>query len=302
MKLFTTILFTLVVAAVGLFAQQVPNGAFDQWSNQQPASWNSLNNSTLSGGVVTCQQGICTAGSGCENSYYLNLTSEQNSEGTVVTGIAVCGSLNANSFVPTNNYQPVSGGFPFTQRPTSLTGNWQYMAMGNSHGYINVILTRWDTVHAKRITVGSAHHVLSGMAMSWAKFSIPITYDTTATPDTCKIVLSASGSPAEQLDYLYINALGFDNVVEAVQQYITNNSISIFPNPATVEITINTANSSNKEDLQLLIFDVVGTLVQSATLNQYQQKVSVAGLSNGCYIVTIKSNGFTSNQRLIVHR
>ncbi|MBK9320544.1 MAG: hypothetical protein IPM91_18245 [Bacteroidetes bacterium] len=68
--------------------------------------------------------------------------------------------------------------------------------MGSSQGYIDVLLTRWDG--NQRIVVANAHRTLTGMAMNWATFNIPLNYLDGNNPDSCMIVLAASGAQTHQ--------------------------------------------------------------------------------------------------------
>ena len=80
-----------------------------------------------------------------------------------------------------------------------------------------------------------------------------------------------------------------------------NENIIIYPNPATDIVTLNINNANNK-DLEINIYDITGTLVKSEILKQNQQKINIGDLSNGVYMVSIKSKDLTENQRLIIQR
>ena len=80
-----------------------------------------------------------------------------------------------------------------------------------------------------------------------------------------------------------------------------SNSFKIYPNPATNTITLNIDNTNNTE-LSLSIYSVMGTLAKSEILKQNNQQINIVDISNGVYIVTIKSKDFTGNQKLIIQR
>lgn len=312
------ILFSLICATIKIVAQiQIPNGGFENWTNmgsyETPVSWSTLNGASVSSGTYTCEQGT----PGNPGSFYLKLTSKKNSSNVVVQAIAVYGTLNTTTI-------KAIGGYPFTQRPVKLTGSWQYMSGSTlSRGYINVQLTRWDTVQHRRDTVASLQHVLTSMVMSWTNFSLSLTYsDSVSHPDTCTIVLAASSNTPMENDFLYIDNLGFDGyntdttststgggtgtntggtgTNTGVEQQESGN-INIFPNPVvTDEFTINTNKST--ENAELMIYNIAGTLMKSVTLNQNQQKVNVEGLKSGCYLIVLQNQNFIINRRLIIQR
>ncbi|MDD5571278.1 MAG: T9SS type A sorting domain-containing protein [Bacteroidales bacterium] len=75
----------------------------------------------------------------------------------------------------------------------------------------------------------------------------------------------------------------------------------VYPNPANDIVTLNIHNSNNGR-LEIKIYDITGTLVKSETLKQNQQQINVSDLSNGIYMVSIKSKDFMENQKLIIQR
>ena len=72
----------------------------------------------------------------------------------------------------------------------------------------------------------------------------------------------------------------------------------VYPNPASDIVTLNI----NNVDLTLNIYNVIGTLVKSETLKQNNRQINIGDLSNGVYMVVIKSKDLTENQRLIIQR
>jgi len=76
---------------------------------------------------------------------------------------------------------------------------------------------------------------------------------------------------------------------------------SIYPNPASEMFTLN-MNISNNADLTLNIYNVMGALIKSETLKQNQQQINTKDLSNGIYLVEIKSKEWSGKQKLIIQR
>jgi hypothetical protein len=181
MKKIITILTVLIAIAIRT-AAQIPNNGFENWTSigsyYNPDSWSCLNDMTASASIFTCERGT----PGNPGSYYLMLTSKTITGMGIMPGIAVSGTFNQSTM------QPLSG-FPFSHRPANLTGSWQHMIFGSSQGYIDVQLTRWDTSMQMRMPVSSVHYVLTGMEMSWANFTIPLTYVDGKNPDSCIITL-----------------------------------------------------------------------------------------------------------------
>lgn len=87
----------------------------------------------------------------------------------------------------------------------------------------------------------------------------------------------------------------------SIAELFENKSISVFPNPANDIFTLNIAENI-KSYLTLNIYNIMGSLVKTETLKQNQQQINVGDLSNGIYMVEIKSKGLTERQKLIIQR
>lgn len=77
--------------------------------------------------------------------------------------------------------------------------------------------------------------------------------------------------------------------------------LTMFPNPASDFVTLNLDNCSNS-NLPLKIYNVVGTLVKSEILEQNNSQINIGDLSNGVYMVEIKSKDCIVKQKLIIQR
>lgn len=227
----TSTLFAFVATTLAAVAQ-IPNGGFETWTSMggynTPDGWDNLNAMTDPMSVYTCTKGTPgSPGTSC-----LKLTSKTVSGMGVAPGVAVSGVVDQTTFLPVS-------GFAFDQRPVSLTGKWQYMAFGADQGHIAIYLTRWNTVTNMRETVASKTQNLSGMAMSWANFTINLTYTSGDAPDSAMIVLAASGDSPVNGSYLWVDNLAFTGTVVGIEESsLSLAAVSIYPNPATDNLTI----------------------------------------------------------------
>ena len=278
---FTGILVGLMSATS--FAQ-IPNPGFENWTNvstySNPDGWATMNNTTTLAGVYTATKGT----PGNPGSAYLKLTSKMVGS-AVVNGIAVSGALDSINMKP-------KSGFPMSTRPANLTGKWQHMISGNSQGSIQITLTRWDSGMKMRMNVGSGSTTLSGMAMSWASFSIPISYTDGANPDTCVITMKASGNSPANGDYLWVDELSFTGTVTGIdsEKQTFLNSVSISPNPAKDIISID-LDLKAPQQVRFEITDITGKLIQSKNIGyvqgQFKQQLDLTGVSKGTYLLKI---------------
>ncbi len=272
---------------------QIPNSGFEAWNNMgsynNPTSWTSLNDMTAPMSTYTCAQGT----PGNPGSYYLKLTSKSVTGMAVVPGMAVCGTMNTTTM-------QVESGFPFASRPANLTGNWQHMIFGNSQGYIDVVLTRWDTGSQSRLPVASAHRMLTGMAMSWAAFTIPLIYLDSNNPDSCIITMSASGSTPTANDYLWVDNLNFTGTVTGIFENNIDAKISFYPNPATENLFLELSALKDK-NVSIIIFDIGGKKVIEINTMEVRDKntIDISTLPKGNFVLNIYSTEGTITRNFV---
>lgn len=294
MKKLHLLIATAIFTYIGAIAQ-IPNNSFEKWTDMgsysNPEEWGTMNNKTASSKIYTATK----ATPGSVGAAYLKLTSKKVGS-TVVNGIAVSGKLDSVTM------KPISG-FALNQRPTALTGKWQYM--GSSPGSITVTLTRWNSSTKMRETIGTASKTLSGMEMRWASFSIPFTYQGSSLPDSCIIFLQASGSNPEAGDYLWVDNLNFTGIVatKLKEEAVVLNSMSIYPNPASNFITLN-FNTITPQPITIKIVDAIGkvVLIESINLAEGNSKkiINISSLATGSYCInTISRNGIEFRKLII---
>lgn len=79
------------------------------------------------------------------------------------------------------------------------------------------------------------------------------------------------------------------------------NKALIYPNPASDIVTLNIENTNNS-DLTMIIYNLIGAIVKTEKLNQNQRQINIGDLSNGIYMIEIRSKEFKGKQKLIIHR
>jgi photosystem II stability/assembly factor-like uncharacterized protein len=76
---------------------------------------------------------------------------------------------------------------------------------------------------------------------------------------------------------------------------------SIYPNPATEQLTVNVEKKSN-EPAYLIIYNTLGAAVKKVLLEQSKQQINVSDLDNGFYTIEIKSANYRGQEKLIIQK
>jgi hypothetical protein len=156
----------------------------------------------------------------------------------------------------------------------------------------------------QRVTVAVANQTLSGMAMSWANFSINFVYQDGNYPDSCVIFLKASGSIPTDQDYLWVDNLGFAGTVTALNTNdVVVKSIAVFPNPSSS--ALNVSFEMNKaQQTTITLTDIDGKLLitkDAGIVNGIStQTIDVNGFAAGAYFVNIITATGTETRKVIL--
>jgi hypothetical protein len=284
MKKNLLLVLALITNFTFLKAQSIPNAGFENWTSMgsysNPNGWDQLNSLTSLAGIFTCEQGS----PGNVGSFYLKLTSKTAPGVGVAPGVAVSGVIDIAT-------QTAKSGFAFSAQPQALTGKWQHMIFGSSQGYVDVKLTKWNSNTNSRITVATGHVDLTGMAMSWANFSVPLAYLETFAPDSCIITLSASGTTPTNNDYLWVDELAFTGSVTGLLDFNSKQNFSLFPNPSATNLIID-LSSLKGSDVQVSVFDILGN--EMISLNKVNvssnTSIDISNLAVGNYVLNIISD------------
>ncbi len=89
-------------------------------------------------------------------------------------------------------------------------------------------------------------------------------------------------------------------LVTGIWQYpVSGSEFSVFPNPATDFIIINSAESENKK-YEIIISDVLGKQCLQTPNSQLPTKISISNFQNGIYFISMRQNGNSiKNMKLV---
>jgi hypothetical protein len=129
--------------------------------------------------------------------------------------------------------------------------------------------------------------IFSAVGLSPSVYSVTIT----ATDD---------GVPAQTTSRtIYIRTNYDASVATGITENNSSDQISIYPNPANGDITVNHKIDLNAEPV-VVISDVIGKTVLSVPCNSNQQKMDISNLPQGIYFATITSkNGKSQTMKIV---
>lgn len=285
MKKITITLIVLIAVAITTNAQ-IPNSGFENWTTvgncMKPTDWDNTNDFADTTGSyfgVTRSTDHYPASVG---SYSIRLENKP----------SLLPSFAAAGFAGTGFDGPA---FPIVGHPTSLHGYYKFLPQNNDTMRIFIAFYKnGSDIFSEKIedTV---------TVSAWTSFTIPFPSYTDA--DSARIFISSLDPDAmnpQGNSVLYIDNLSFDTLITSVSEPIFKNILfNLYPNPASDIVTIN-INNTNHENLTIDIYNITGVLVKSEILKQSQRQINIGYLSNGIYMLTIKSKSVTENQKLII--
>lgn len=273
---------------------QLLNGGFEDWTNNgsysDPDHWFSLNYVSSTFSVLICEEGT----PGNPGSKYVKLTSRTVGGLGVISGTLTSGSYD-------NGTGDYIMGFPFTQRPASLTGSWQYMPGAMDQGTAYVLLTKWNTTTQVQDLIAINSYALPGSQTTWANFDLPLTYISTDFPDSASIYFSSSGaSSGSPVDgsYLYVDNLAFAGTASGISNTPAPLTIDLFPNPANQFFYI--AKSNYDKETKYEIASIDGKIVQTGVAIGATTKVELKNVASGVYLVHLFNEGAKITRKIII--
>lgn len=84
-------------------------------------------------------------------------------------------------------------------------------------------------------------------------------------------------------------------------EYSNESNFSIYPNPANDQLTIDVENGVT-QNLSLTIYNEIGGVVKTVSIHQIKQQFDISELSNGFYLVELKSLNGSSVQKLTIEK
>lgn len=120
--------------------------------------------------------------------------------------------------------------------------------------------------------------------------------------DSLNGVLAIDGSKGGCRDVGTVHLKRFGKVTTGVIPIASSiYKLIFYPNPGSDIVSFKIDNTNNA-DLTLNIYNVIGTLIKSEPFKQDNRQINIGDLSNGIYMVTIKTKEWNGKQKLIIQR
>ncbi|MCD4794257.1 MAG: PCMD domain-containing protein [Bacteroidales bacterium] len=181
MKKIISLILILLVSA-GIYSQsQIPNGNFENWSDEYHAvGWNSINY----GFPLNIHSAVRTTDS-YQGSFAANLTTESTALG-IVPGLITLGEIDIENLT-------ITGGIPFTDVPAGLSCYFKYSPVAGDTMYFAALLTKWNDVNQETDTIGFTAFFTDQAYNNYTYVAVPFEYISWGIPDTLNVVLISSG-------------------------------------------------------------------------------------------------------------
>ncbi|MBK6987143.1 MAG: T9SS type A sorting domain-containing protein [Bacteroidetes bacterium] len=293
MKTKLTLLAVLVFCSFQSRSQLV-NGGFENWTNfgtySDPEHWFSFNYVTSNFGVLTCEEGT----PGNPGAKYVKLISKD------IPGIGVmAGSITSGEYISSTG-QYING-IPFSQRPASFTGSWQYVAGAGDMGAMYVMLTKWNPSLGGQDLVAVTSTDLTGTITTWTNFDLPFSYLNSDTPDSATIYFTASGAgtggPVDG-SYIYLDNLAFTGTATGITTGPIPVVVEVYPNPAKQFVFVDQSNPAKETKYEINSLD--GKSVQTGTIYGIKSKIEFNDLKPGVYFVNLINDGVKTVKRIVI--
>lgn len=296
-------LLLLMFAFFGLNAQQLPNGGFENWTNNEPDGWGTIDQLLASFGETA------------------NMVSQDNSAGNYAEGLAAAKLTSTNSTAASRVlpamlsagaiiYGTVGGqpsilpvGRPYTARPDSITAVYKYTGLGNDTACLmHYSFTKNGTSIAG---LGPNFVYFLDTTSQFLRFKEKINFSSADAPDTFNLYFysglpatTSAGSTMWVDDVRFI----FDGTTSNADLLRVSTETSVFPSPASNFLNIRV--SENMISNRYAIYDLNGRLVAQGVINAQTETKDVSAYAAGNYVLNVldKDNRIAGQARFVVSK
>ncbi len=296
----------LVATLASAQAQTIPNGGFETWalrnSVEAPTGWVTTDD-VAAALVGTAFTGTYTKVTDAHGGTYAARLESKNT----LLGIVVPGAVGIGTKVGANVALP--GGIPFTGRPTML--QFYYKLSGpqpvaaSDGAFAQVALTRY--VNGATQTLATARQVFTTVTSTYVLAQVPLTYTSSATPDSVHLVLSsgaiitATAGPVAGTVF-QVDDVSFTGTATATRDAALSAALTVAPNPSPDGRYLLHAPPTLLAGA-LAVTDATGRLVRreaALTTSAPTRALDLSGLAAGFYTLQLVADQGLVTKKLVV--
>ena len=286
---------TAIIAFAFNGSAQAPDLMFENWGDaappfvtiDDPIGWASLNTLTALGTdtsvtqeTIAPNQGLVSAKIQTVKVFGASIPNPYTTGNIDTAGILVMGKINA---FPTPG---LTYGKPMTGRPATLAFTCKYSPMPGDSAFVLAYLTRYFA--GSRDTIAWGKYETGATTTTFAANSLTMNYDpafSTVVADTMLVFASSSvySHPGAKIgSTFYLDAMSWSGY-NGINDISKPSSISIFPNPATNNISF--TSKVNADAVEVL--DIAGRKVGTFLMSGNAVTVQTASFNAGMYIYNV---------------
>ncbi len=296
----------LVATLASAQAQTIPNGGFETWalrnSVEAPTGWVTTDD-VAAALVGTAFTGTYTKVTDAHGGTYAARLESKNT----LLGIVVPGAVGIGTKVGANVALP--GGIPFTGRPTML--QFYYKLSGpqpvaaSDGAFAQVALTRY--VNGATQTLATARQVFTTVTSTYVLAQVPLTYTSSATPDSVHLVLSsgaiitATAGPVAGTVF-QVDDVSFTGTATATRDAALSAALTVAPNPSPDGRYLLHAPPTLLAGA-LAVTDATGRVVRreaALTTSAPTRALDLSGLAAGFYTLQLVADQGLVTKKLVV--
>jgi hypothetical protein len=301
MKKVFTIFAAIALSASTAFAQQVPNGGFENWTsgNVAPLDWGTFGNLTGPGaqGLTAPWFAVkdTTPGNhvgGLASLKLITDTLPAFAGGTNLSSVACLGVLSLDAM---QNFG--YSGVPYTKRPDTLYFSYKYApAIAADTAAMEFYLQKNDT----SLLGGYGYAILKQISATGGQFvnvAIPLIqyYSSAEMPDTLQMLFFSSTDSAGTAQgttfgsTLWIDAIHFEASISTGLEPLIGEvkGVNAYPNPASAQVHI--AVQADEVGSQVQLFDMQGRMVYTGVINSANYTIDTHSFEAGDYAIRVNS-------------
>jgi hypothetical protein len=308
------VILLILFYSTGFAQDQLQNPGFEDWDQiaatptdtiREPVDWSSLktsDNDALSALAPVVLKRSSEAHSGAYSMQLSNVASFLVANGIATNGRIHPDLVTTQAFTYTDTLDDRWNN-PFTARPDSMTGWYQYTPQGGDSLQIKINLHKGfgkqpdDDFENKWIAVAEFKSGLN-TAGEWVRFSVPFEYFSDDIPEYALAVISSGNA--------YSAVAGSTGLFDDLEMIYNSTSVRYSPHQPDGYIAVEgrrtlwIRNMTPSDFTEIRIFDITGKQVWSGKVHSERIDIIEANMAQGIYVVRLNGPQSLYTQKVML--